>query len=343
MNGIRLSALDGLRGVAACVIALLYHPLLNLAPQLAARAPAPIIWLRDWGWTFVDLFFLISGYIFAHVYLRGRQPDRCTLGDFAMARVARLYPLHLATLIVSALVFAGEPGNTWYAFAAHLVMLQAFVAPVTETFNGPSWSISVEVVCYAAFALGVSRGDRALRWITGGAIVLALAHFTLQGRAGGPWAGDCVPRGLLGFFLGQMLWRLRDGLGRAPLALWLVMLVVGLELEMGDASPLLPICLIAWPAALCLALRTRVLAGRAFVWLGDRSYAIYLVHFPLVAPFVPWLAGAREAGAFAAILAAYAILTLVLSDLVHRRFELPARTAIRATWLRRTRGPAQPA
>jgi peptidoglycan/LPS O-acetylase OafA/YrhL len=347
----RLGALDGLRGLAACGVAFLYHPLLEMS-EVVARAPVPVAWLRDWGWTFVDLFFLISGYIFAHVYLRGPGAGgsgaagqggltRASLGDFGVARLARLYPLHLLMLLVSAFLFGAAPENTWTAFAAHLAMAQVFAAPVGHTFNGPSWSISVEVVCYVVFALGAVRGDKVLRWVTAGAIVIGLAQIVAIGNPGGPSVGGCLPRGLLGFFIGQVLWRRRADLARVPAVVLVALLALGLCVSTGRLSPLLPIDLVAWPAALLLALRTPAMGARALVWLGDRSYAVYLVHYPvMMLCFQNAFREARGGWHAIALLAAFAIIVLLLADLAHRGVEVPARRAVRAAWGRRARASA---
>jgi peptidoglycan/LPS O-acetylase OafA/YrhL len=330
----RLKALDGLRGLAACVIAFVYHPLLEFDLTVMARASAPVTWLKEWGWTVVDLFFLISGYIFAHVYLSRGGIRRTEMADFAVARIARLYPLHLLMLLLTAVVFAGATNNTWPAFVAHLFMMQAFVGEVSHTFDGPSWSISVEVVCYAVFVLAAVRGDRALRCVTGGAIVVALVHFAVQGRGGGPWVGDGVPRGLLGFFLGQVLWRRRADLARVPTTLLVLGLAQGLCVDIGAVSSLLPVSLLAWPCALCLALRMPALASRPLLWLGDRSYAVYLIHFPILLAFAPSIAAARSGWAGAAVTLGYAALVLLVSDLAYRLYEMPARDAVRSAWKR---------
>jgi peptidoglycan/LPS O-acetylase OafA/YrhL len=300
----------------------------------------PVVWLRDWGWTFVDLFFLISGYIFAHVYLQGQRLTRAGLGDFGVARLARLYPLHLLMLLVSAFLFGAAPENTWTAFVAHLAMAQVFAAPVGHTFNGPSWSISVEVVCYVLFALGAARSDRALRWVTGGAIVIGLGLLCVLGNTGGPAVGACLPRGLFGFFLGQVLWRHRALLTRVPSWVLAVGLVLGLCLDSGRLSPLLSIDLLAWTAALLLALRTPAMGGRALLWLGDRSYAVYLVHYPVLLYFMNQFHEARSGWYAVALLVAFTTIVLLLADLAHRRVEVPARRAIRAAWGRRTRAGA---
>lgn len=340
--GGRLTRLDGLRGIAACGVALLYHPQSLFAPETNATLPGVLHWFQHSGWMLVDLFFLISGYIFAHVYLVERMPGqgfalrRETLADFAVARIARLYPLHLVMLLVCAVLFLGAQGNTPLAFMANLLMLQGFVGMVGLSFDGPSWSISVECACYILFALGAVGGRRTLQRVSVLAILGALLHFAIQGRAGGPWVGDGLPRGLLGFFLGQMLWQARARLRRAPTLLLVCLMAIGLSLDMGQASAVPPMSLLAWPALLLLSLRLKFMGAPPMRWLGDRSYAIYLVHWPVLklgeqrlghisGDFTTWLV----------VTVVYALAVLVIADLSYRWLETPARKAVRGAWQRR--------
>lgn len=334
----RLARLDGLRGLAAAVVAFLYHAQVFFDPGHALAGPELLVWFQNWGWAFVDLFFVISGYIFAHVYLRGEGLGKGRLADFAVARIARLYPLHIATLLACALLFAANPQNTWFAFLGHLAMAQAFVPPVAQSFNGPSWSISIEVVCYVLFAIGALGGKRTLRIVSMGAIACALLQLAALGRPGGPWVGDQLPRGLLGFFVGQALWHGRLRLARIPAPALVLALAIGLTIDVGRASPLLPMSLLAWPAALLLAMRVPLMESRPLLWLGDRSYSIYLIHsvvFMLAEQALP--ENVRGWGLALALVP----VVLIASDLSYRLFETPARLAIRAAWQRRQLAGAQ--
>ncbi len=340
----RLARLDGMRGIAAFGVAFFYHAR-ALFPEGALDTGNRLLdWPHVYAWLFVDLFFVLSGYVFAHVYLgRGGLRSEADLVDFAVARFARLYPLHLVMLLVSAVAFWGvKPENTPLAFIGHLFMLQAMVEPVANTFIGPSWSLSVEVVCYLLFALAAVKGARALNWMTGGAMAVGLILLLGNASAEGPWAADCFPRGLLGFFMGQVLWRQRARLARVPGWVLLSVVVAGAALPpSGPWGAILPFALLAFPAAVVLGLRLPVLESGPLVWLGERSYAIYLVH---IVPLGLILNLHGQLGSsLVAIVAGhlgFIALNLVLADLVLRFVEMPARRAIRDAWARRSPRPA---
>ncbi|PLK24448.1 acyltransferase [Novosphingobium sp. TH158] len=344
-QGARLERLDGMRGLAACVVAFGYHSAQLFDPVAIAQAnPGPLAgWFMDMGWAFVDLFFLLSGFIFAHVYL-GQKPiaTRADLGAFALARVARLYPLHLLTLVLVAL-FAANPANTGAALLAHLGMAQAFVEPFAETYNGPAWSLTIEFICYIAFAGLAFAGTRALKvgtWLLAGwgAVMLAV-----HGQVGGPWVADVLPRGLLGFFLGQLLWTHRERLSRLPTWALATAVIAGLVMPTGELSPLLPLLLLAWPAALLLALRLPLAGSKAMCWLGDRSYGIYLIHMPLIYALKSATMQVTDGLEMVAVLAGFAALTCLLAHLSLRWVELPAGRLVRSLPGRLRAAVAQPA
>jgi len=334
---VRLARLDGLRGLAAAGVAFTYHARDLFVPGALDTGIAALDWFHAYGWLFVDLFFLLSGYIFAHVYLgRGRPFVAADVAEFGVARFARLYPLHLLLLVMTALLFWSTPENTPLAFIGHLFMLQAFVPPVAHTFVGPSWSLSIEAVCYVLFAYAAAAGPRPLRQVTGAAMVVGLFLLLLKASPEGPFAHDMLPRGLLGFFLGQMLWRGRERLARVPaVALWAVM-AAGICMPREWLGVVVPYALLVFPAALVLGLRFAVLESRPLVWLGDRSYALYLIHLPLLQLAVKlWGPLPGTAPGLVTGFGLFVGATLLLSDLALRLVEYPARTAIRGAWQRR--------
>ncbi|WP_158241575.1 acyltransferase [Novosphingobium sp. TH158] len=344
--GGRLAALDGLRGLAALGVAV-HHVFYHYAPFGFDAGPlkAAADWLWHSGWTMVDLFFVLSGFVFAHVYLpggtlqswRGQQ-------DFWVARLARLWPLHLFMLGICALVLADNPANTPWAFVAHLAMMQGFVDPVAHTFNYASWSLTIEVVCYMIFAACAAAGPEWTRRAAMLLVALATAYFIILGSPGGPWVEDVLWRGLLGFFLGQILWSAREKLAQVPAVLLIALIIAGFWLQAGDHSPLVPLTLLAWPAALLLALRSKAMASRPMVWLGDRSYAIYLVNLPIILVMHRMVDPAHmSAAGLLAMQAGLVLLVLAASEASFRWLEVPARNALRRAWAGRARTGPHPA
>jgi len=107
----------------------------------------------------VDFFFLISGYVFAYVYLLEKKT---TLGkEFFLNRFARLYPLHFLTLLLVLLIqlyslnsfntFLINTNNDFYHFILHLFFISGWGFEKGPSFNGPIWSVSIEIIIYFFF------------------------------------------------------------------------------------------------------------------------------------------------------------------------------------------------
>jgi len=105
----------------------------------------------------VDLFFIMSGFIICHVYQKYFEsgiPGQ-SFKRFIVARFARVYPLHLFTLVLLILLIA--PGGQWNpvmspkAIPTNILLLHSFGVHNIFTWNVPSWSISAEWWAYMAF------------------------------------------------------------------------------------------------------------------------------------------------------------------------------------------------
>ena len=110
----------------------------------------------------VDLFFVISGIVIANAYA-GRIASPADWLRFILRRVARLYPLHLATLAfyvaIGALVWthrvhpADAARYDASAIVPNLLLVHAWLPSGHSSFNYVSWSISAEFFVYLAFPL----------------------------------------------------------------------------------------------------------------------------------------------------------------------------------------------
>ena len=112
-----------------------------------------------YGYRGVDMFFILSGYVFSYVYIRdgvftdGRK--------FFINRFARLYPLHLLTLIfvlilqIYSLNFHNQfiiyNNNDIYHFILNLFFISGWGLEKGASFNGPIWSVSIEIIAYSIF------------------------------------------------------------------------------------------------------------------------------------------------------------------------------------------------
>jgi peptidoglycan/LPS O-acetylase OafA/YrhL len=182
----------------------------------------------------VDLFFVISGYVMAAIYT-GRLTGWRQYGTFLKKRVARLGPLHWATMLVFIAVAAAGLAGLVHdrdpkrydvsCIIPNILFIHAWGVCHAQTWNFVSWAISAEMGMYIALPL--------LFWITArGRIVTALVAvgslvvLLLNPDDGMPfhqWTWNFgVLRAVPGFLIGMLAFQLRPILGRLPFArLWM--------------------------------------------------------------------------------------------------------------------------
>ena len=347
----RYTLIDALRGVAAIAV-LFYHYMhffmagTDHTRQLAflQRQPAQA-WLSplyEYGFYAVQVFWIISGFVFAMVYL-GRQ---ATTREFVINRLARLYPLHLLTLLIVALlqgIALRRFGHTlfydnydWPHFALQLGFASDWLNWTDHSFNGPIWSVSVEVLIYAVFWLLRPVLER-VGWIGLSAIIL----LCLLGNIVGAYTR--VPMCGFYFFQGVALARLHGQLGTrvgGRLGAGLVLFALGAAgLAWRGAMPreALGIPGLAGAAVLLLAGAERAappLLRRVGQWLGDNTYGLYLWHVPvqmtLILALLPFVDPA-ELAQNSWFLAAFVLGTTALARASFVLFERPTRE-----WIRRS-------
>lgn len=316
----RVRQIDALRGIAALVVAGVFHIEAAVGvPTGLFKNLGPLTWLHQLGWTLVDLFFVISGFIFAHVYLEagGQLKSGTTVRSFTVARVARLYPLHIVTLLAMALLsfFVAVPHADLRHFLLNLLFLQESGLNEGMSYNYSAWSLSVEALCYALFIAMARKGA-----LFTFALPLILVGLMMSIGDGGI---THIGRGLVGFFVGVLLWRWRDV--RIPIIALLAVIIGALSLPYTLLKPGAVFSLTLWPALLLTSLRFRWSCD----WLGDRSYSIYMVHAPAYALARLLVDGSQmpvewQVATMSCALAA----TLLFADLSYRHLEQPARRII---------------
>lgn len=123
----------------------------------------------------VGFFFVLSGFILTYVY---RDFTGHSVRSFYVARFARLWPVHLVTFLIAALVI--QPNALFvpvYAITApiNLLMLHAWlpINGLVFSWNAPSWSISAELWFYILFP-SLAATSRLGMWFAGLTVIAAI-------------------------------------------------------------------------------------------------------------------------------------------------------------------------
>ena len=342
--------LTGLRFVAAFwLLIYFFWERFDLGP----RDSIGIVHAGNYG---VDLFFILSGFVLAHVY--GPQVESKTFSwrSFVWARLARIYPLHLICLAAMIAIWAAGSlmGATFKASAFvveqipyHLALVHAWGLVASDGWNFPSWSISAEWFAYLTFP--ISFGIAALfakRPLIGLVFMVAvfaafvawmgLYNIELMNMT---WQGGIV-RIVPSFGMGIALWLLGRnltlpkgvaGLGVAISTVWVVMAAAW-----GWASYWI------WPGLAGLVFflaetsktnQAPLLASKTWVYLGEISFAAYMVHLPVdiaLYQIVERVMGEPK-GTLALVIGIGGVLASIIAAAVaHALVEKPARNWLRA-------------
>jgi len=303
----RVDALTGLRWWAAFFV-FLYH-MLVLAPLPTVSA------VLGQGYLGVTFFFVLSGFV-----LTWSWSARVTTSTFYWRRFARIYPSHIAALILAIPVFytlSAVPDATWLKpfdagiLALSVVLLQGWFLNPAILFSGnpAAWTLTCEAFFYALHPFFsriltplIRRGALVFALIT---VVVAFLYRALALAFPDAWF-SAAPQPLVHlpeFVLGMGLaWAFRQGWRpRLPIFVGLAAIaavVIAIVLLPGFMPGSLPAFLITgfgtelFAVACALAIiaaAQRTVAGKhsAFasplqVRLGEWSYAFYLVHASFV-------------------------------------------------------------
>lgn len=280
-----LPQFTGLRGIAALLV-LFYH---IRTPQDLVLSFGPLDPFSKFGGLGVDIFFVLSGFVLTYVHgqMFASGFDRRPLWSFAVARFARIYPLHVVTLFAMlggyaiAVQIGVQPtetrGYTWQGVISGLLLMQNWFGTVAP--NPSSWSISVELANYLLFPfLMLARPLRMPRhWpmtiIVLGAVILEV--------------GVSLPlwRGLIEFIMGCAAYTQTTRLDPKQLSRFAGLIFILPFLASYVADRFMP-----GLAAFCFALTMFLLSGRdgifrrlcastPLVFIGEISYSIYMLQW----------------------------------------------------------------
>jgi peptidoglycan/LPS O-acetylase OafA/YrhL len=291
----------------------LYHFRATLSHPVNSHVLMPAV--VQHAYLFVDFFFVLSGFVIATSYEERLIHARIGIQDFLRLRFARIYPMHLLSMLAMlGLIVLFRHSTTTMSVAvppvdvrletwlANIFLLQGLHATPSATLNHPSWSISTEFATYVLFAF-LWRFAGARTWLVDAVIVILapLALALLVGHMDTTYTWGIL-RSLLGFALGALLYR---GLRRPAPKVWAERttygVASGLELVLlaaivGFVSlPDRNLLTIAAPFLFALAVAvfsldrgvvSTILKSRWGRHVGAISYSIYMLHWPLQMAFM---------------------------------------------------------
>jgi len=284
-GGGRLLGIQLARGVAALLV-VLYHAGRGIAlPQYAGHVPFG--GLFNFGHAGVDFFFVLSGFIIHAVHHRDIGVP-AALGRYVRRRLTRILPIYWVVIALVLLLAAVRPGGADLPDTRRLLASLLLLPQAADPVLGVAWTLVFELTFYALFALAiVSRRLGAGVLVAWLALILAgqvrTLHTPLLGVLSSPLNLEfmlgvtvarmtisvAVPRPLLLAALGALAF-LAAGLAENA----------GLMSKAGEVSEaLFGAASAAMIAGLAAAERQgRLQIGAAGAFLGDASYAIYLIH-----------------------------------------------------------------
>lgn len=294
---------------------------------------------------FVDMFFVVSGFVIASQYL-GKIDDLPLAGRFIVRRLARIYPLHLATLafylIIALALYAGlshSENAARYPLSdvpAQILLLHALNGQ-RLTFNFPSWSLSAEMFCYLSFPIVAILAARRKALVLALVLIPAIANSVYAASTGtAPWAEwinkGGVFRALPGFNLGVACYLFRHQIARWPHVPGALMAGLATFILLGwllpEMAALVAVYAITVLAIQCDLIRTSTLLTRLHL---DRAaaytYSCYMLHIPVATIVLTFCARhlvTTSNGRFMLLPVAVAVLAAA-SILSLRFFETPWR------------------
>ncbi len=361
-----LFKIDVLRGLAILMVFGI-HALEAYTHGNIEVPPGDSLWLREfegqpwqlilftltplgYGWTGVQLFFIISGFLIHLIYLRN-PTEKFPYVTFFSKRFFRIYPPYLVILLVmvwaSKDIFWASLSGLW-RFFSHIFMVYNVDQNVFFSYNGSFWSLAVEVQLYIIYPLFLwVRRRVGIR----NTILLLLALYFISVVSSEivshqAWSfalANSVFRhwGVWGFgaYLAENYFRGKQTLKMSGRSLLLFFIAASTVKAFPFLSHFIDLIWSLFYLSLAnfylFSVRnTPHLWERFFVFMGESSYSFYLTHQPIIGLLVPYLVvfgatvGSGVFQVFDALL--IGVVCQVLAVILYRLLEKPSIDAGKA-------------
>jgi peptidoglycan/LPS O-acetylase OafA/YrhL len=343
-----LPALTGLRFFAALYV-LLFHSGAGISERLNAPIFITKFLLR--GNLGVFLFFTLSGFVLTYSH-DGKLRTWKQFGRFALARLARLYPVYLLAILFEAAVAWRLPaGQELLVFP----LIQAWSVAASDKgylWIMQAWSLSIEAFFYCCFPLLLALFSKAprnflltLTIVTAATIAVfqvPFAHPAMPKESVGihvvlPLL--CLPGFIFGMLLGKLFIQQREIQPRSfngavtvsGIAAALVVFGTATNLYILSAAACFVVGWLIYRLASGCGLLSSFLSSRTMLLLGGASYSVYILQFPMRELLRKYISTPGIHGLHLDQLL-YPFVLIPLTCVIFRYYEEPLRRAIVSRW-----------
>jgi len=317
------------------------------------------------GYIGVSFFYTLSGFVLAYAYQRKFLSSSIKISSFYLARIARIYPLHLFTIILAIPLMLSSPWSEAFypALFSQITLTQSLIPYIDYyfSFNLPSWSISNELFFYALFPFLIRLKTDTLIRITFGIAMLiiiswAAGRFVFDIQEYWLWIFYINPSyRLVEFALGILTFRASEKYSFLILnqAIWAITILeitaITALIVIINYIEIIPEFLIrgAFFAPIFSALIfvfsfeigfiSKLISNRFFVYLGEISFAMYMFHHIVIrylseSNYSSILHEHKTLG-----LSLFVLLIVALSSISYYLYEMPLNKWIkRKSFIRKT-------
>jgi peptidoglycan/LPS O-acetylase OafA/YrhL len=343
-NGNMLNTLTSFRFIAALLV-YCFHAGLGYTYQT--------------GFLGVSFFFILSGFILAYNYsTRLINKDFSQIKKFYIARIAKIFPIHVLTFLLAIPYYFFIPLNhepILYVFQAitNLFLIHSFIPFGNVSFNSVSWSLSDELFFYLMFPFIITLISRKFLRLSVRLIIviilwiLLVYSFTIipVDNNLSKWfvyffPGTRIFEFLAGVNLGILFLRTRDLLNKLPFHLFsilecvsilLLIFIVFLSPNFNQNLRYGLIYVPFWGSIIFIfafqkGLFSILMSKKLLVYLGEISFSFYMIH-NLVLSYLIFLRNPLNVSLFE--LSFCFIISIILSCLLYHFYEEPMRKKLK--------------
>lgn len=248
----------------------------------------------DEGYASVTLFFILSGFVLSYSYQNRLLNKETLISKFYVARIARVYPIHIITFLITILLLP-IANNSFRYYFYNITLIQAYIPSDKYyfDFNAVSWSLSVEMFFYLLFPFLIKFRNRYLVLITLFLLTIKIINpFEAIGKTHAFLYIFPLFR-LPDFIIGILLYRIRKKYTFASIpsltSLYQIVSVMILIIFMlllkkvnisyrYDIYHIIPMALIIYSFSFSNGILGKCLSNKFLVILGESSFSLYMIH-----------------------------------------------------------------